>query len=116
MDLAEECIEISAFARRIQTCLTAYECGTPFVFFLKAIFANLLIFTNDSTYSQSCKSELPQRTPSHQLARSCAKKKIAYIIAIACAKIGIIPLAGIVFCYLNSCHFYFTEIETFIDT
>lgn len=74
------------------------------------------IFTNDSTSSQSCKSELPQRTPSHQLARSCAKKKIAYIIAIAYAKIGIIPLAGIVFCYLNSCHFYFTEIETFIDT
>lgn len=39
LDLAEECIEISAFARRIQTCLTAYECGIPFVFFLKAIFA-----------------------------------------------------------------------------
>ena len=57
----------------------------------------------------------PSLTPL-ALKRSCAKNQIAYIIAIACAKIGIIPLAGIVFCYLNSCHFYFTEIETFIDT
>lgn len=51
-----------------------------------------------------------------KLKRSYAKKKIAYIIAIACAKIGIIPLAGIGFSYLNSCNFYFTEIETLIDT
>lgn len=48
------------------------------------------------------------------LKRSCAKNTIADILS--CAKIGIIPPAGIVFCYLKSCHFYFTEIETFIDT
>lgn len=39
-----------------------------------------------------------------------------YADILSCAKIGIIPPAGIVFCYLNSCHFYLTEIDTFIDT
>lgn len=120
LDLAEECIEISAFARRIQTCLIAYECGIPFVFFLKAIFAFIWFQPIDLYCAwiswlmiQQFTSPANSLTPTGIKEELCKKSAIAYIIA--CAKIGIIPLAGI-FCYLNSCHFYFTEIETFIDT